>query len=288
MRTSIILPVLLILMPLANAAPRIQVHGHRGARAVRPENSLPAFSYAMEQGVDVLEMDLAVTKDDVLVVSHDARMNPAYCQGPAGAETLIRKMTLVELRQWDCGAKANPDYPKQQAVPGTRVPALQEVFDLVKAKGSRVEFNIETKISPARPEQTPTPERFAALLLEAVRKNGLTSRVILQSFDFRTLHAMKKLEPKIRLSALYPNNAKQPHRDLLAVAKEAGAGIVSPNIRTVKPEEVAAAHKAGLIVVPWTANEPAEWDKLIAAEVDAIITDDPAALIAYLKAKGLR
>ena len=190
------------MMTFANAAPRIQVHGHRGARALRPENSLPAFEYAMAQGVDVLEMDLAVTKDDVLVVSHDSQMNPAFCEGPAGSETLIRKMTLAELRQWDCGAKANRDFPRQRAVPGTRVPTLQEVFDLVKNKGSRVEFNIETKISPAKPELTPTPERFVELVLEIVRKNKLTSRVILQSFDFRTLHAMKKLEPKMRLSEI--------------------------------------------------------------------------------------
>lgn len=275
-------------MMLATAAPRILVHGHRGARAVRPENTLAAFEYAIEQGVDVLEMDLAVTKDDVLAVSHDARMNPAFCQGPAGAETLIRKMTLAELRQWDCGSKVNPEFPRQQAAPGARVPTLREVFELVQRKRARVEFNIETKIAPDRPEQTPPPERFAQLVLDEVRRSGLTSRVILQSFDFRTLHAMKKLEPKMRLSALYPASGQRPARTLAEVAREAGAGIVSPQYRTVKAEEVAAAHKAGLQVVPWTANEPADWDKLIAAQADAIITDDPAALIAYLKAKGLR
>ncbi len=255
---------------------------------MRPENTLPAFAYAMEAGVDVLELDLAVTKDDVVVVSHDARMNPKYCQGPAGAETMIRKMTLAELKQWDCGGKANPDFPKQQAVAGTRVPTLQEVFDLVKKRGAKVEFNIETKLSPERPEQAPEPQRFAELMLAVVKKNGLVGRVMLQSFDFRTLHAMKKLEPKMRLSALYPNSITQAHKTLVEIAKEAGAGIVSPHLRTVRAEEVAEAHKAGLQVVPWTANEPAEWDKLIAAGVDAIISDDPAELIAYLKTKGRR
>ena len=247
-----------------------------------------AFEYALAQGVDVLEFDLAVTKDDVLVVSHDPAMNPRFCQGPAGSPTLIRKMTLAELRQWDCGAKANIAFPKQQAVPGTRVPSLQEVFDLVQSKKSRVEFNIETKISLARPEQAPTPERFAELVLEVVRKNDLTRRVILQSFDFRTLHAMKKLEPKIRLAALYPISDDLPHRTLIELARDSGAAIVSPQFRTVKAGEVTAAHKAGLQVVAWTANKPADWDKLIAAGVDAIISDDPAELIAYLKSKGLR
>jgi glycerophosphoryl diester phosphodiesterase len=288
--SSLLLPFFLLLMSFAGAAspPRIHVHGHRGARALRPENTLPAFAYAIEQGVDVLELDLAVTKDDVLVVSHDPRMNPVFCEGPAGSETVIRRMTLAELRRWDCGAKPNPAFPKQVAVRGTRVPTLQEVFDLVKRQGSGVEFNIETKISAAMPELTPAPQRFAELVLDVVRQNNLTSRVILQSFDFRTLQAMKKLEPKMRLSALYPISMTMPHRTLVDLAKEAGAGIVSPQFTTVRREEVVAAHKAGLVVVPWTANEPAVWDALIAAEVDAIISDDPAALIAYLKGKGLR
>jgi glycerophosphoryl diester phosphodiesterase len=242
----------------------------------------------MDEGVDVLEMDLAVTKDDVLVVSHDARMNPKYCTGPEGAETLIRRMRFEELRRWDCGAKPNPDFPRQQPVAGTRVPSLDEVFELVKQRGSRVEFNIETKISPARAEEAPAPERFVELLLAAIRRHGMTERVILQSFDYRTLHAMKKLEPRLRLSALYPTSAGAPRRTLLEVAREAGAGIVSPNIRTVVAAEVKAAQKAGLQVVPWTANTPAEWEPLVAAGVDAIITDDPAALIAYLKSRGLR
>jgi len=102
--------------------------------------------------------------------------------------------------------------------------------------------------------------------------------VILQSFDFRTLHAMKALAPGIRLSALYSGRP----RDFVEIAKEAGAGIISPAFRLVTPEQVRNAHAAGLQVVPWTANKPKDWDRLIAAGVDAIITDDPAALIAYL------
>jgi glycerophosphoryl diester phosphodiesterase len=273
---------------LLNADPRIAVHGHRGARALRPENTLPAFSYALEQGVEVLELDMAVTADDVVVVSHDPEMNDTFCTGPAGAERVIRKMKLADLRKWDCGAKANPDYPKQQAVPGTRVPTLAEVFELAQNRKSRVEFNIETKIFRDKPELTPTPERFAELVLGVVRKFGIEDRVILQSFDFRTLHAMKKLAPKMRLSALFPSGLGDAMRDYVDVARQAGAGIVSPNVMVVSPEKVAKAHAAGLIVIPWTANTPKEWDALIAAKVDAIISDDPAALIAYLKAKGLR
>src|SRR5258705_1556459 len=110
-------------------AQTIQVHGHRGARAMRPENTLPAFEYAIGAGVDALELDLAVTKDDHLVVSHDPVINAEICSGP-GQPRPIRTLTLAELRHWDCGGKRNPAYPKQTPVPGTRIPTLDEVLAL--------------------------------------------------------------------------------------------------------------------------------------------------------------
>ncbi|MEO7653318.1 MAG: glycerophosphodiester phosphodiesterase [Bryobacteraceae bacterium] len=262
-------------------ASRIEVHGHRGARAVRPENTIPAFEYAIEAGVDVLELDMAVTKDDVVVVSHDPLLNPEICKGP-GAPRAIRALTFAELRQWDCGALRNPKYPRQTPAPGTPMPSLDEVLALAK-RGS-FSFNIETKIFKDHPEYTPSPERFAELVLASVRKHHLTSRVILQSFDFRTLHAMKKLEPSMRLSALY----EKGERSFVDVAKEAGASIISPQFTLVTPEKVKAAHAARLQVVAWTANTPAEWDALIRAKADAIISDDPAGLIAHLKERKLR
>ena len=263
-------------------AAKIEVHGHRGARAMMPENSLPAFEYAIGLGVDVLELDVAVTKDDVLVVSHDPEMNASHCVGPAGSPRLIREMTYAQVRLWDCGAKANPDFPRQKAIPGTRVPSLDSVFAL--AKRGQFHFNVETKIFPHRPSVTPEPERFAELMLAQIRKHHLEQRVIVQSFDFRTLQAMKRLAPEVRLSALL---AFEP-QDFVASAREAGATIVSPLYKWVTPEKVRTAHAAGLRVVPWTANKPEDWEKLVAAGSDAIISDDPAALIEFLKAKKLR
>jgi glycerophosphoryl diester phosphodiesterase len=122
------------------------------------------------------------------------------------------------------------------------------------------------------------------MVLAKVREYGLEKRVILQSFDFRTLIAMKKLAPEIRLSALTETDL----RDFAAIAKEAEAGIVSPNFHLVTPEKVEAAHRAGLQVVPWTVNTPQDWDRMAKAKVDAIISDDPAELIAWLKSRGLR
>lgn len=270
---------LLLLGVLAAPAARIEVHGHRGARAVLPENTLPAFEHAIQAGADVLELDLAVTRDNVLVVSHDPVINAALCTGPRPG-AVIRRLTFEEVRRYDCGALRNPQFPKQQAMPGTRIPSLDEVLALASRGGFR--FNIETKSFPDKPEYTPPPDEFARLLVEAVRKHGLASRVMVQSFDYRTLHAMERLAPEIPRAALFDRD----ERDFATIATQARATMVSPQHRLVTPDKVRRAHEAGLRVVAWTANTPEDWDRLMAAGVDGIITDDPAALIAHLKSRG--
>ena len=263
---------------------RILVHGHRGCRAVRPENTLPAFEHALKAGVDAIEMDLCVTADDVLVCSHDPLVNAVICRAPGGGppqELPIRSLTYAELARYDCGSARNPDYPHQVLVPGARIPRLDDVLRL--GAPTKVWFNIETKMRE-RPDLAPPPDRFAALVLEAVRRHGVERRTILQSFDYRSLHAMKKIDPRMPLAAL-DDIGKE---DFLALARRAGAGIISPRHDFVTPGKVRACHAAGIEVVAWTANRPEHWNRLLAAEVDAIITDDPEALIAYLAGRGLR
>jgi len=267
---------------IAMAAP-IQVHGHRGARAMLPENTIPAFEYAIDQGVDAIEMDVAVTKDDVLVISHDPVLDPEICRGQGGNSKIIRELMFEELRRWDCGSLVNPHFPKQKAVPNTHIPALEQVLAL--ANRGNFQFNIEAKISKDHPQYTPAPERFADLLLQAIDRHKLRARVIVQSFDFRILKAMKTLAPDVRLAAL---DEDEKLGDFVTVARSAGAKIIAPEKGLVTPSRVVAAHEAGLQVIPWTANTPQEWDALTAAGVDGIISDDPAELIAYLKQKKLR
>jgi glycerophosphoryl diester phosphodiesterase len=162
------------------------------------------------------------------------------------------------------------------------MPTLDDVFQL--ADQGTFDYNIETKSFPDHPEYTPPPDEFVRLVLAKIHQYGLEKRVILQSFDFRTLVAMRKIAPEIRLSALIEND----QRPFPAVIKDAAnAEIISPELHLVTPAKVAEAHAAGIQVVPWTADAPADWDRLIEAKVDAIITDDPAALIAYLKERGL-
>lgn len=259
----------------------ILVHGHRGARAMRPENTLAAFEYAISVGADALEMDVAVTRDDVVVVSHDPRLNRSVCSSPDPPRA-IREITLAELGRWDCGALRNRRFPKQTLVPGARVPTLDQVLDLA-GRGDFL-FNIEVKSYPDRPALAPPPEDFAALVYGAVRRRQLEKRVMVQSFDFRVLHAMRRLAPAIRLAALYMGRPKS----FVGIADRAGTEIVAPYHALASARQVRASHAAGLEVIAWTANRPRDWRRLIAAGVDAIITDDPAALLAHLREAGLR
>jgi glycerophosphoryl diester phosphodiesterase len=301
-----VVAILLLAEALCASAETILVHAHRGGRAARPENTLASFTYGIEQGADVLELDLAVTKDNVLVVSHspyltqpasgDPRMaaalaNERKCDGPAlPPGTLIHSLTLAELKEYDCGAHTLPAFPHQVAVPHTPIPTFDEVLDLAP-KGS-FQFNVETKSFPNRPEITPSPEEFVAMIDRAVKSRRLESRVILQSFDFRTLRAMRALDPQIRLSALFGKaqydsfmGITDPDKSFAHIAKITGAEILSPDASLVTPEEVKTAHGLGLQVAPYTVNTEAEWKRLADAHVDAIITDDPAALLVWLRAQ---
>jgi glycerophosphoryl diester phosphodiesterase len=210
------------------------VYGHRGARAVLPENSIAGFTYAIEIGVDGIEMDVALAGDGEVVLSHDP---------------------LPEGR-------------------GTGLPTLDSVLRL--AAGNQVLFIIEIKSYPEHPNAAPPPI-LSKLVLDLIRKHHLEPRVIVQSFDFRVLSEMKKLAPEIRLAALWEGVA----RNFVEIAREAGAYLIAPQYKLVTPEEVQAAHAHGIQVIPWTVNQPHDWDRLIRARVDAIITDDPAALLRY-------
>ncbi|MBI1947903.1 MAG: glycerophosphodiester phosphodiesterase [Deltaproteobacteria bacterium] len=275
----------------ALAAPAdLEVQGHRGARARWPENTLAAFRYALEVGVDTLELDVAVTRDDRLVVSHDLRVPTALCQRADGQPLpeglAIRALTLAEVQALDCGSKRHPRFPEQQLVPGERMPTLEQVFALVEASPAKsaraVRFNVETKLVPGEPELGPSPQRFAELVLAAVDRAGMRARVTVQSFDHRTLRALAALAPDLHTVAL----VEECLPDLVAVARAAGATTVSPNHLWITEDDVARLHAAGLRVVPWTANEPVQWQRLLALAVDGIITDDPERLLAWLRLNG--
>jgi glycerophosphoryl diester phosphodiesterase len=304
---------------LACAGQAFDLQGHRGARGLRPENTLAGFAHALGLGVTTLELDCGVTKDGIVVVSHDRRLNPEHTRDADGAflpaeGPALADLRYDELRRYDVGRiKPGSDYatrfPEQQAVDGERIPRLAEVFALVEASGNRsVRFNVETKLDPAQPEQTVSPLAFARALVAEIRAAGMASRTTVQSFDWRTIRLVRALAPEIGLVAL---TDQQPDEDTVEAGKPGaspwlggldvddhggsvprlvealGAKTWSPHARDVTPALVAEAHALGLAVVPWTVNEPEEMERAIAAGVDGLITDYPDRLRAVLESKGI-
>lgn len=270
---------------LAAAAARLDVQGHRGARAARPENTWPAFAFALDAGVDTLEMDTLITADDHVIVTHDPTLNPQLCLDARGRPIrdglAVRALTLKELQTYDCGTLKNPRFRAQTPVPKTRIPTLAEIFARVKAhpRGGTIRFNIETKIDPAHADWAPEPEQFVALLFAEIKKAGVGGRVTLQSFDPRTLDAGYRLDDKIPRALLLET---RPITPLAELARAHHAIVLSPNHEWLTAADVTACHNAGLRVLPWTPNRPEDWQRLIAAGVDGLITDAPHELLKYL------
>ena len=310
-------------LPATDVAAKAVVNGfdlqaHRGGRDARAENTLYAFAYAMELGVTTLEMDMQLTKDGRLVISHNPVMNWMLAKGPDGQYAPkqgapdIRTMTLVEVQQYDLGVM-NPAaggyydlHGKTQiATPGAQMPTLEQVFELANAYGNKkVIFNIETK-SYADPEDpyyanSPDPDVFVEKVYEVVKKYNMQNRVTIQSFDWRTLKAMKAIAPELTLVALSSEQpswgkggmylrigekAPSPHLgglnindfkgDYVKAAKEIGADVVSPYFKELSPDLIDEAHALGMKVVPWTVNSPKDMEMLLAMGVDGIISDQP-------------
>jgi glycerophosphoryl diester phosphodiesterase len=272
----------------------IEVQGHRGARARFPENTLSAFEFAIEAGVDTLELDTGITVDRRVVISHDSQINSKLCLGPGGAslhsEPLIKNLTLAQVKEFDCGTLKNRNFPNQEPVPSHKdktIPLLSELFELVKNSknphAKNIKFNIETKIDPFHPGDTVGVEEFTTLVLDEIKTYGMQERVTLQSFDFRTLDYAKKLGSAIPRSLLYDRRA-----NFLNDATKYDAAIVSPAADLVNVAMLKDLQPKNIKVIPWTVNDEKGWADLVDLGVDGIISDDPGELIKYLKARGLR
>ena len=189
------------------SAPAFDLEGHRGTRGLAPENTMAAFRLALQIGVSTIETDMAVTKDGAIVLSHEPFLNPDLVRGPDGRwlpspGPSIHSLTLAELGRYDIGrtdpsGKYARQFPDQQAADGEPFPQLTELFELVKAATKPVRLNIETKITPTSGADTPDPATFAALVVAAIQHAGMSDRVTVQSFDWRTLLEVKRLAPGI-------------------------------------------------------------------------------------------
>ena len=277
-------------------ATAFDLQGHRGARGLAPENTLQAFAAALAVGVTTLELDTGVTKDGVVVIHHDRRLNPDIARKPDGSwveapAPLIHVLTFEELRRYDVGrlkpgSKIAEEFPDQQPADGARVPALAELFDLVaRAGNTAVRFNIETKLTPQAPEETLAPEHFARAVIAEIRKAGVEARTSIQSFDWRTLQVVEREAPAI--ATVYLTGRKRDGGSQPKAVHAAGGRIWSPNQAEMDSASVVEARALGLSVIPWTVNEPAAIERALDLGVDGLITDYPDRVRTQMQRRGL-
>jgi glycerophosphoryl diester phosphodiesterase len=267
--------------------PSFDAQGHRGCRGLMPENTIPAMLHAIDLGVTTLEMDVVITADKQVVLSHEPFMSWEISTRPDGGQFTaqeekqynIYRMTYAELSKWDVGIKAHPRFKQQQRMAAVK-PLLSSLIDSVEAYIKKnalkpVQYNIETKSDPAGDGVFhPLPEEFTQLVMEIVLQKGIQQRVIIQSFDLRTLQVLHKKYPEIRSALLVEGYSKLSMDQHLA---ELGfqPTIYSPEYSLVNEALVKACVAKGMKLIPWTVNTPEAIRHLKQLGVDGIITDYP-------------
>lgn len=253
--------------------------GHRGARGLAPENTVPAFLRALEfPAITTLELDVVISGDGEVIVSHDPWVSPHICDCPkGGAPPNIFQLPYDEIRQYDCGSRKNKRFPRQQPEAACK-PTLREVVrevDRYCQNNGRTKprFNIELKARPDWDElYTPAPGAFARLVLEAVTSLGIRDRTCLQSFDPRILRELHRLNTGLVTSYLleFPFKPEKAVADLGFTPQ-----IISPYYKLVTRKLIQTIHQRGMQIIPWTVNRTASMEKLRNWGVDGIITDYP-------------
>ena len=307
-----------LLLSACVAARAVDLQGHRGARALWPENTLAGVARTLALGVTTLELDIAITRDGVLVVSHDPQLNPDITRGPDGRfidapGPRIRDLSFDELQRYDVG-RLKPGtryaalYAQQQPVDGARIPRLADLFAMVQRAGDeRMRFAIETKVNPLRPDDTVAPEVFARALIAAVRDAGMARRSSILSFDWRTLAVVQKEAPEIdtvyitaqqrwldNIGADRPDGsawtAGVQWRDQGSVPRmvhAAGGRYWSSYFGDLDAAKVREAQALGVRVLAWTVNEPRDIERMLDLGVDGIVSDRPDRVRDALARRGV-
>ena len=302
---------------LPKAKQHFDLEAHRGGRGLAPENTLAAFSKAIDLGVNTLELDVGLTADGVVVISHDTALNPDHTRDANGAwlapksGATVRSLTLAQLQGYDVG-RLNPasNYGKQFALQipqdGERIPTLAALFDHVRARraaAATVRFNIETKIDPTKPDETAAPEPMVRGLLAEIDKAQMGGRITVQSFDWRTLALVGQLAPQLPRAYLSSartlkdsrwtagldgaNFTSTPQLVKAAAGKSEGPVIWSPAHNDLTQAAIKEAQGLGFKVLPWTVNQRADMLRLMDWGVDGIITDYPDVLRDLMRERGL-
>lgn len=260
------------------------IQGHRGCRGLYPENSIPAFEYALNLGVRVLEMDVCLSADGQVVVSHEPYMNARYASHPSGNPVLkeeesqlnLYQMRYSEIKRFDVGSRGNASFPEQKKV-STYKPLLSEVLALGEAfrkkTGEAIYYNIEIKSEPSEygHSQPASIKDFSDRVQRVIRAHVANPFIILQSFDFAVLAYYHQVYPEVRLSALVESESPQYTLDVLGFTP----AIFSSSYQHLTPEMIQFCHSKGMQVVPWTINSTEKMQQFEAWGVDGIITDYP-------------
>ncbi len=315
MKTLALMLAAALLAPL-QAAHAFDLQGHRGARGLAPENTLVSFARALAIGVHTLETDIAISRDGVLLISHDPALNPDITRGPDGQWLATRGPVIfhtpwAELQRYDVGrlkpgTRYAGQYPDQQPADGARLPALAELFALVKQTGNpQLRLALETKISPLAPDDTAAPEAFARALVAAVRDAGMASRTSILSFDWRTLQTVQRDAPEITTVYLTARQrwldnvgrgpatpwtagfALHDHGSVPKLVRAAGGKIWSSFHGDLDAAQVQEAQALGLQVLAWTVNEPAQIEAMLDLGVDGIVSDRPDRVRAAMAKRGM-
>ena len=282
----------LMMVSLSLKSQELDVQGHRGARGLMPENTIPAFIRALEEGVTTLELDVVITKDKQVVISHEPYMSASICSKPNGQPVTnsemeqfnIYQMTYPEVSRFDCGIRGNSRFPEQQKMAVSKpllVDMIKQIENYLAEKGlPKVAYNIELKSTPKGDGIShPQIEEFADIV-QAVLDQVLTNnRYTIQCFDFRVLKYYHQKYPDVDLVALVENM-----KGVKGNLKELGfvPEVYSPYHALLSRKDIELCHHEGMKVIPWTVNDRDRMEKLVNWGVDGIITDYPN------RAKGLR
>lgn len=279
------LNILIISCTNDNRVKNIEIQGHRGVRGYAPENTIEGFLKALEYDIDVLEMDVVISGDGQVVVSHEPWFNHDICTKPDGTPALLAEedavriyaLTYAQISEYDCGKRGNPDFPEQEKM-AARKPLLQDVFRTIENHIKEnnlplVGYNIEIKSRPMWDEVfTPLPDKFAQLVYDDIQKSGLKERVCIQSFDMRSLQALHKMDASMTTALLVSNN-DGIDQNLKALGFT--PTIYSPNYVLLNASEIRHLQEKNIRVIPWTVNEKTHIRRLIDWGVDGIISDYP-------------
>lgn len=279
--------------------PSFYKEGHRGARGLMPENTIPSMKQAIDDGANVIEVDIQFSKDNEVLVAHDAYINRIYSFLPNGDEIpesdgkkyVLYQMTYDEIKQFDVGSKYHKDFPQQKKF-RTYIPTMGELIDSVeqytKSKGlPGIIYNIEIKSDPSKDGvYQPEPVSLIKQVMAVVKSKDIQNRYYLQSFDIRQIQEVHRSYPDVVTAFLTGNKNKSFEDNMREIGYK--PQIYSPHYSLVTEQLLKQCQDAGMKLVPWTVNTEEEIDALVKLGVDGIITDYPHFLKKYPAKKSKR